>query len=135
MTVPPDADGDAAAVPGQRVPRIALRIGGLSAILLGVLVLSTVVMAFEFSANQKRIADEGAMGVAAGSAMPRCVAQCLPKWPILVTASFSVTATAAGHFCWRCFSRGQRSARSGEDARGVSSPPSTSERTVATRCP
>ncbi|MDF0597597.1 response regulator [Psychromarinibacter halotolerans] len=57
MTVPPDADGDAAAVPGQRVPRIALRIGGLSAILLGVLVLSTVVMAFEFSANQKRIAE------------------------------------------------------------------------------
>ena len=38
------------------------------------------------------IADEGAMGVAAGSAMPRCVAQCLPKWTILVTASFSVTA-------------------------------------------
>ena len=44
-----------------------------------------------FAEACRGLADEGAMGVAAGSAMPRCVAQCLPKWTILVTASFSVT--------------------------------------------
>ena len=39
------------------------------------------------------IADEGAMGVAAGSAMPRCGRSvCRSGPPILVTASFSVTA-------------------------------------------
>ncbi|WP_194136635.1 response regulator [Salipiger mangrovisoli] len=37
--------------------RIGFRIGGLSAALLGVLVLSTLVMAVEFSANQTRIAE------------------------------------------------------------------------------
>ena len=41
----------------RRVQKIALRIGGLSAALLGVLVISTFFMAIEFSANQKRIAE------------------------------------------------------------------------------
>lgn len=47
----------AAAGPGRRISRIGFRIGGLSAVLLGVLVLSTVIMAVEFSANQGRIAE------------------------------------------------------------------------------
>ncbi len=42
---------------GARAGQIALRIGGLSAVLLGVLIVSTIIMAVEFSANQRRIAE------------------------------------------------------------------------------